>query len=73
MFDRHTANWDDSSKLNEVITWFEDTALRTFELLKDNEKSSYTKLRKCMIDKLKPQDSMFRAKANFYSIKTRHK
>jgi hypothetical protein len=69
MFDRHTANWDDSSKLNEVITWFEDTALRTFELLKDNEKLSYTKLRKCMIDKLKPHDSMFRAKANFYSMK----
>ncbi len=49
MFDRHTANWDDSSKLNEVITWFEDTALRTFELLKDNEKSSFTKLIVCFV------------------------
>ena len=68
-FDRHTRHWDDQSKLNEVVTWFDDNVLRTYELLKDNEKSSYGTLKKYMMNKLKPSDSSFRAKANFYSIK----
>ena len=68
-FERQTVLWQEQEKGHEIPSWLEDNALRYWELIPNEEKYNYSKIKETLLNKFRTTDSSFQAKTNFYSIR----
>ena len=67
-FERQTILWTDADRGHELPSWLEDTALRYWELISDNDKYSYNIVKENLLQKFQMTDSSFKAKTSFYTM-----
>ena len=68
-FERQTAKWPYDEKGYEVAAWFEETALKHWEMMPEEKKYDYDEIKKLMLKKFRAVDYIFEAKTKFYSMK----
>ena len=68
-FERQTAKWPYEEKGYEVAAWFEETALKYWEMMQDQNKYDYNKIKELLLKKFRAVDCVFEAKTKFYSMK----
>ena len=71
-FERQTNQWTDADRGSEVPVFFEDAALRYWEIMPEKHKNDYYEVKHYLLKKFRAEDHVFKSMKKFYAMQQEH-
>ena len=68
-YERQTTQWSDEERGHDVPAWFEDSALRFWELMNTSDRYNYENIKKTLIRKFRADDYVYKSMTKFYGMR----